>query len=194
MSALFLALLLGFVVEGGGRLPMLFIALQRRFRAPIAVGAGMALGLGANAAIAAAVGASVAPLLTPEARRLMVALALGLAGGGLLLPVRAPDSLGGWRIGALPTAALGLFILGFGESGVFVTGTIAAAWESPWMAGTGGALGGIGACAILAILAGEGCDMTADGRRTTFRLIRALAGVALLLAAFVLAVQALRLV
>lgn len=186
MDALLIAFFLSLIAESGGKLPLLFRALHARYPDGAAVIVGMVLAVGANAAIAAWAGGAIGAMLTPEARRLFLALALVAAGAGLLFAGRSPDMLAGWRAGALLTSAAGLFILGFGESGSFLVVGVAAARADPWMAGAGGMLGGIAAC-LVPLLAGA--VMPEKGRKA----LRIAMGVILILLGFAIAMSALRL-
>ena len=186
MDALLIAFFLSLIAESGGRLPMLFRALHARYRSGAAVIAGMILAVGANAAIAAWAGAAVGNMLTPEARSLLLALALAWAGAGLLFAARPPDELAGWRTGAFLTSMAGLFILGFGESGSFLIAGVAVSRADPWMAGAGGMAGGAVAC--LAPLA-AGAAMPKRGLKA----LRTGAAALLLLLGFSIAMTALRL-
>lgn len=149
MDALFLSFFLCALTEAFGAVPLLFAQLGKRFgNGPVLWGALLAA-TGANAAIAALAGSLIVPMLTPEARALFLALALAAGALPLMRKAALSDSLAGWRIGAFPTIALGLFILGFGESPTFLVAGIAAAYADPWMAGIGGCLGSAAACIAL---------------------------------------------
>lgn len=152
MDALLIALLACLLGEMGDRSQMLCVALAERFRRDSLIIAGMIVATACNAALSAFAGNMIAHLLAPNARNLF--LALGFLAGGItmLMPTKAPDALAGWRIGAFGTSALGLFILGFGESAQFLIIGIAAAWADPVFAGIGGALGIIIACTLAVML------------------------------------------
>lgn len=151
--------------------------------------------LGVIAAQVAIMGAALAGalavrgLMTPNARSLIFGLALLFAGAGALMPPKPPrDRLEGWRIGALPTSALGLFILAFGERVQFV-GFGAAAWGgSPVLAAAGAAIGAIVAGGVAATL-GE-----REWRRLPLRPIGMAGGAMLVLAGLVMALGGLRLI
>lgn len=188
MDALFLAFLLCFLVEIGGRVPQLTLALRQRTEAAWPVTLGLLIATGGNAAIAAGLGRSLAQGLTPEARAVLFALVLLWAGGNRLLPARTPDPLAKWRIGAFLTAVFGVFILGFGESAVLLAAGVAADRASPWLAGVGAWLGMAGAALLVALLSENGFDV----RR--YRALRLVPALLFLLAGFVVLVSALRLV
>ena len=151
--------------------------------------------LGVVAAQVAIMGAALAcalavrDMMTPNARSLIFGLALLFAGAGALMPPKPPrDRLEGWRIGALPTSAIGLFILAFGERVQFV-GFGAAAWGgSPLLAAMGAMFGAIVAGAVAATL-GE-----REWRRLPLRPIGIAGGAMLVLAGLVLALDGLRVI
>ncbi|ANI77809.1 MULTISPECIES: TMEM165/GDT1 family protein [Sphingobium] len=141
MDALLTALLGCFLAEIGDKNQLLVLALAARFGRDGAMIAGIFIAAAANAAIAAAAGAFLAPMLGSDARLLFLALALLFLGIGLLWPVKPPDPLVGWPTGPLLTSALGLFILGFGDGSQFLILGIATRTADPILAGIGGALG-----------------------------------------------------
>lgn len=141
MDTLLLALLACVLGETGGRMQRLAGLLDARFGRPAALLLGAACAAAALAALAAAAGAYLLPMLSPEARLLFLALALLTGGATMLWRSRAPDSLSGWRIGPFLTAFLGLLILGFGDSAMFLLVALAAARAEPLWAGVGGAIG-----------------------------------------------------
>lgn len=151
--------------------------------------------LGVVAAQVAIMGAALAgalavrDMMTPNARSLIFGLALLFAGAGALMPPKPPrDRLEGWRIGALPTSAIGLFILAFGERVQFV-GFGAAAWGgSPLLAAMGAMFGAIVAGAVAATL-GE-----REWRRLPLRPIGIAGGAMLVLGGLFLALGGLRVI
>lgn len=151
MDALLLSFFLCALTEAFGAVPLLFAQLGKRFGNGPALWGGLLTATGANAAIAALAGSLIVPMLTPEARALFLALALAAGALPLMRKAVLSDSLARWRIGAFPTAALGLFILGFGESPTFLVAGIAVAHADPWMAGIGGGLGSAAACIVLSV-------------------------------------------
>jgi putative Ca2+/H+ antiporter (TMEM165/GDT1 family) len=79
--------------------------------------------------------------MTPEAKLLLLALALLLAGLGTGWRARRPEALDGWRLPAPLTAVLGLVIMAFGDRMQFVVAALAARTELPWAAAVGATLG-----------------------------------------------------
>lgn len=161
--------------------------LADRYRSAAVVIVAAAAALAAVSAAAVVAGIMLAPLLTPEAKLLMLAMALALQGGGALFPAKGPERLDGWRIGAVTTSFLGLLILLFGDGVQFIVVVLAARASVPWLAAVGATLGGLAVLAPAAVL----------GERAWLRLplgrVRTGIAVVFLLAAAVIAVQALSL-
>jgi len=150
------ALVAAALAQVGDRPAWLAAILSDRYRAPGLVIAMAALALLGAGLLAAAAGALLAPRLTPEAKQLFLALALLFQGGGALFPVRAPDRLARWRIGAAATSFAGLFILAFGDGVQFVVLALSARAELPWLAAIGATLGSLAAIGPAAILGEAG--------------------------------------
>src|SRR3546814_8417770 len=83
------------------------------------------------------------PMLTPEARALLLALALVSAGGAALFKAKAPDALPDSRLGAFATGLLALLALGIGDRTQFVTFALAARTPIPALAFVGATLGSL---------------------------------------------------
>lgn len=141
MDALLIALLGCLLAEMGDKSQLLVRAFAARFDRNGPVVAGIAVAVIANAALAAAGGTLLAPMLGSDGRLLFLALALLFLGIGMIWPVKAPDPLAGWRIGPFLTPALGLFILGFGDGAQFLILGVAARTADPALAAAGGAIG-----------------------------------------------------
>lgn len=154
MEALVPAFIAALVTQFGDRSAWLAAVLGDRYRRPliVALAAGLAHALGNG--LAALGGGLVAAMLTPNAKALLVALALLLGGGGALFPMGKLDRLERWRMGPVVTALLGIFILALGDRTQFLTFAIAAGTGAPWLAATGAALGAF-AVAFVATLVGE---------------------------------------
>lgn len=182
------ALVVAALAQVGDRPARLAAMLADRYRAPLTVVAAAALALALASGIAAALGALLAPTLTPEAKQLLLALALALQGVGAVWPVRPPERLDGWRLGVFPTSFLGLFVLLFGDGVQFVVATLAARTPVPALAAIGATLGGLVPLAAAAIWG--------ERRWLTLPLVtaRRVIGAAFLLAASWLGLGALRLV
>jgi putative Ca2+/H+ antiporter (TMEM165/GDT1 family) len=141
MDALLITLLVCLLGEMGDRCQLLTLAFSIRFARPLAVMAGILVAAFANAALSALAGGFLAPMLGDAARLLFMASALVFTGVGLLMPVKAPDPLAGWRIGPFLTSALGYFILAFGNGAQFITLAVAVRTADPVMSAIGGGLG-----------------------------------------------------
>ena len=141
MDALLIALLGCLFGEIGDKGQLLVLALAHRYQRDGAIIAGVAVAAIANAALSAAAGAWIGPMLGHDARLLFMALSVLFLGVGLLWPVKMPDTLDDWRIGPFLTTALGVFILGFGDGPQFLILGIATRTADPALAAIGGAIG-----------------------------------------------------
>lgn len=182
------ALVVGCLAQIGDPSAWLAAILADRFRRSGAVILAAAFALLAASALAVAAGLILAPLLTPNAKLLMLALALALQGGGALWPAKAPDPLAGWRTGAFLTSFLGLFILAFGDGVQFVVVTLAARSAVPPLAAIGATVGSLAVIAPAAILG------AAAWRRLPLDIARRAIGAGFLLVALILALSALQLI
>jgi putative Ca2+/H+ antiporter (TMEM165/GDT1 family) len=188
MDALMAALVAAALAQVGDRPAWLAAMLADRYRAPGLVIAMAALALLGAGLLAALAGALLAPRLTPEAKQLFLGMALLLQGGGALFPVKAPDRLAGWRIGAAATSLIGLFILAFGDGVQFVVLALAARADLPWMAAVGATLGSL-AVIVPAAVSGE-----AGWTALPLVAMRRIIGALFVLAALWLGLGALRLI
>lgn len=145
MDSLLSALVGCLLGEMGDKSQLLLLALAIRFNRDGAIIAGMVVAAVANAAISAAAGGFIGPLLGGDARLLFLSLSIVFLGIGMLWPIKEPDTLSGWRLGPFLTSTLGLFILGFGDGPQFLILGIAARSGDPVLAGIGGAIGIIAA-------------------------------------------------
>lgn len=188
MDALVAGFVAGLLLAAGDRTAWLAAILAERYRRPGTVIFGATVALAGSNAVAAIGGAVIAPSMTPNARALLLALALIFAGvGGFFAPKR-PNALVGWRIGALLTSTLGLFILAFGERTEFVTAALAARSPLPALAAVGTTLGTL-AVTVVAVGLGER-GLTA----LPLAAVRIGVGIVFLLAGLVIGLGALRLV
>lgn len=182
------ALVAAALAQIGDKPAWLAAILADRYRAPGLVIAMAALALLAAGLLAALAGALLAPRLTPEAKQLFLAMALLFQGGGALFPVKAPERLAGWRLGAALTSLLGLLILAFGDGVQFIVLALAARADLPWLAAIGAMLGSLAVIVPAAVLGESG--WTALPLATIRRVIAIL----FLLAAFWLGLGAIRLI
>ncbi|MEG3163493.1 TMEM165/GDT1 family protein [Sphingomonas sp. PB2P19] len=181
------ALVAAALAQIGDRTAWLAAILADRYR-PARVIAMAAIAMLAASGLAAFAGTLLAPMLAPNAKQLMLALALLLQGGGAFFPAKAPERLQRWRIGALATSALGLFILAFGDGVQFIVVTLAARSPVPALAAVGATIGSL-AVIVPAAVMGE-----AGWTALPLKRVRIGIGVALLLAGLFLALGALDLI
>ncbi|WP_254606523.1 TMEM165/GDT1 family protein [Sphingomonas bacterium] len=149
------ALVVAALAQCGDRTGWLAAILADRYR-PAVVIVAAALALAANYALAAAAGTVAAPILSPDAKLLLLACALLIAAGGMPFAPGRPDPLTGWRIGGFPTAGLGLFVMAFGDATQFVAAALAARSPVPWLAGVGATIGSLVVVAPAALLGEAG--------------------------------------
>lgn len=185
MEALLSAFMAAALAELGDKTQWLAFALAVHFRRNGAVLAGIAAAAIANAAIAAAGGILVAPMLNRHAATLLLALALVFAGVGAFLPQKRP-AVGGWKLGAFGTSLAAFFVLELGDKTQFLTFAIAARSPMPVLAASGAAAGVIAAGA--AALTGSAFE------RLPLKGMRRGVGVLLTLLGLIAAVSALRLI
>ena len=182
------ALVAAALAQIGDRPAWLAAILSDRYRAPGRVIAAAALALLAAGLLAALAGSLLAPRLTPEAKQLFLALALLFQSAGAVFPVRPPERLAGWRLGALPTSLLGLFILAFGDGVQFIVLALAARATLPWLAAIGATLGSLAVIGPAALL-GE-----AQWAALPLATLRRIIGALFVVAALGLGLSALRLI
>lgn len=181
------ALVVAALAQIGDRPAWLAAILADRFRPSVIIAAAL-LALAAASGIAAALGALLAPKLTPEAKQLLLALALFLQGAGAWWPGKPPERLDGWRLPGIVTAWAGLFVLLFGDGVQFIVMALAARTPVPALTAVGATLGGVVPLATAAVLGERG--WTALPLLAAKRVVGAL----FLVAALWLALGALRLV
>lgn len=187
MDSLVPAFIAALLAGIGDRPAWLAAILADRYRAPWAVLLGATIALTAANIVAAAGAMLVAPILTPNARGLMLALALLLAGFDSVWRLKPPERLERWRLGAFGTALVGGFILAFGDRSAFLVFGFAARGPSPALAVAGASAAGL-VLAFIAILCGE-----ATWHRPVRRLLSTIGGVLLMLCGTIAALSALRL-
>ncbi|MDB5707956.1 MAG: hypothetical protein JWL96_26 [Sphingomonas bacterium] len=184
MAALVAALL----VEATDRTPWLIAILADRFakRATVILAALFALVI--NFTVVAIGGALIGARLIPEARQLFLAVALLNAGITAFFPIKAPDRLTGWRVGAAATSFFGISILAFGGRTQFIVMALAERGAEPMLAAIGATVGAI-AVVVPAALSGE-----AARRALPITALRVATGLALTVIGAFLALGALRLI
>ncbi len=186
MDALLPAFVAAGLAEIGDRTQLLAILLAAHFRRPGLVIAGIAVAALANGLLAAFGGTLIHDMINHRAIALMLAVGLVLAGAGAFWPPK-PAALSTYGpIGAFATAALGFFILEFGDKTQLLTLAIAARTDSIVLAGIGAAAG-VTLANVPAVLLAERWP-----RLVPLRGIRAGVGVVFLVIGAVVAVGALR--
>lgn len=188
MEAVVPAFIAALLTQAGDRSPWLVAILADRYGRPFTVAFAALLAHAVGNAIAATGALLVAPLLTPNAKQLLLALALIFAAMGALWRLKAPDPLERWRLGAFLTTLLGVFILALGDTTQFFTLAFGVRAQTPWFA-LGGACAGILVVNLAAALIGE-----RSWRQLPIRGFRIAFGLACLLAGAVIGVAALRLI
>jgi len=192
MDAFLLALFLSLILASGGKGPLIVQALRARYSNEAAITSAVLIGLAANVTLSIVAGAFIARMLTPEARSLFFAVALGAGGAGLLFTAKPPSMA---DKGAQSSSAAAFFTSGFrifihslGDGAQFMIVGLAASRAVPGLAGAGGWIGCVVACLFLPPLLRGAISLT---------LVKALRiGVAILLMlfAFFVAMNALRLI
>ncbi|MGL5836997.1 MAG: TMEM165/GDT1 family protein [Sphingorhabdus sp.] len=140
LIATFLTLIL---TETGDRTQLLAAAIALRYGNDRSVIAGFALASLANCLIAAFAGSFVDQWISQDPLRLFNGLAYFLAGTAMLAWRRRTNLLERWKIGPFATAFLGVFILQFGDKGMFVIGANAAMADHWLFPAIGGWLGSL---------------------------------------------------
>lgn len=188
MDALVPAFVAALLAQIGDRSPWLVAILSDRYGKPLTVAFAALLAHGVGNAIAGGGAMLIAPLLTPNAKQLLIALALVAAAFGAFARLNPPDALSGWRLGAFLTPLLGIFILALGDTTQFFAFVFAVSGTSPWFA-VAGATAGAFAVNLAAALIGERGWM-----RLPVRGFRIAFGLLALCGGAVLAASALRLI
>ncbi|MCW4462799.1 TMEM165/GDT1 family protein [Sphingomonas sp. BT-65] len=188
MDALVPAFIAVLLTQAGDRSPWLVAILADRFGKPFLVALAAVLAHAAGNAVAAIGGLLIAPMLTPNAKQLLLALALAFAAMGALWHLKPPDRLEGWKLGAFLTPLLGVFILAAGDTTQFFTLAFAAQEPAPVLAAAG-ATAAVLVVNTAAALAGEKA-----WRKLPVRAYRIGFGLICLAAGVILALGALRLI
>lgn len=131
MDQILLPFLVAGLAEMGDATQQLTRLLSRRFARRGAVIAGVALAAFVNAALAAAAGALIRPLLPFRAISLLLGLALVAIAIGNLLRAKAKDTARDWRLGAFATSAIAFLILSFGDKSQLAIAAFSARGGAP---------------------------------------------------------------
>lgn len=188
MDSLVPAFIAVLLTQAGDRSPWLVAILADRFGKPFMVVFAAFLAHAMGNAVAAAGGLLIAPMLTPNARQLLLALALLFAAMGALWRLKPPDRLEGWKLGAFATPLLGIFILAAGDTTQFFTFAFAVRGPSPVLAAIGATI------AVLVVSTAAALMGEKAWRRLPIAPYRIGFGLLCLTIGFVLAAGALRLI
>jgi putative Ca2+/H+ antiporter (TMEM165/GDT1 family) len=156
MDALMAALVAAACAQVGDRTAWLAAILADRYRKILLVVVMAALGVALAAIGATAAGVLLAPKLTPEARQLLLALALTVQGGGALFRTKPPVRLDGSKLGAAATSLAGVLALAVGGGLPFIVLAIAARSTMPWLAPVGATIGSLAVIVPAAMLGESG--------------------------------------
>jgi Ca2+/H+ antiporter, TMEM165/GDT1 family len=182
MDALMAALVACFACQLSDRLGWAASAQAVASGRPVAALLGVALALAVANALAGAGAALIAPLLTPNARALFLALALGSAALGGMTAPKPPVAQA--RLGTFAASLAAGIALGLGDRSQFLAAAFGVR-SSPVFAAIGATLGGTAACSV-AILGGP--NVAARLRSRAVRLpiagVLLIAGIAAALSAF----------
>lgn len=176
------------LAEWGAKTQFLVVALAARYRRPLPILLGVALAATANSLIAAYAGSLVHDRVPLRALALLTALALLFAGAEGLFPARPKPIGGSWRTGPFVTAAACFFLLELGDRTQFITAAISARFNAFALAAAGAAAGILISSAPAAVL---GARLE---RKVPLRAIRLGGAILFLIAAFIVSINALRLI
>ncbi|WP_404372427.1 TMEM165/GDT1 family protein [Sphingomonas sp. MMS24-J45] len=184
MAALVAALL----TQASDRTPWAAAALGDRYSGGKgAVIAATALALALGNAIGVVGGMLVAPALSPNARDLLLAVALFSGGVTAFWPIKRHKPRD-WRGGAFLVTLMTMVMLGFGDRMQFITAALATRSETPALAAVGATIGAL-AVIVPAIMLGD-----AKLRRVPTGAVRLIAAGLLTVAGVVQGLGALRLI
>lgn len=186
MEALVPAFLLAAITQLCDKPALLTAILADRYGRPLTVAIAAGLAHAAGNFVAAGAGTVMAPMMTPNARALLLALALIFGALGAIGSGKMPHRLAGWKLGSFFTALLGVLILSFGERTPFFTLALSTGGQ-PWFAAAGASIASFAVAFVAAVL-GERI-----WRDAPLRWLRILSGVAFLVAGCWIGVNALRL-
>ena len=154
MDALMAALVAALLTQASDRTPWAAALLGDRYSSAKGVVIVAALlALAAGNALGVVGGIVVAPLLSPNARNLLLAVALFSGGITAFWPPK-PPKVRDWKIGAFAGSLSSIGMLGFGDRMQFITAALAARSETPALAAVGATIGAL-AILVPATLLGE---------------------------------------
>jgi Ca2+/H+ antiporter, TMEM165/GDT1 family len=188
LDALLSAFVAAGLAEWGDKTQLLAAARAARYARSLPLLAGITLAALIHALIASFGGVLVHDFVTIRALSLLVGLALLFAGFAGLVSRKAPAILLSEKSGAFVAALVCFFFAEFGDKTQFLTFSIAARFDSLLLAALG-ATAGVLAASLPAVLLGD-----ALARTLPLRGIRMAIAILFLLLAFIIAVNAWRLV
>lgn len=188
MDALITSFIAVGLAEFGDRTQLLAALLAARFGRTGTILAGLLLGALVNLTLAAAAGALVSQFVTRDTAGLLVALALLVAGAAGLFARSVPNAIAQADKGPFLAALAGGFLLEFADKSQFLTFARATHSDAPLLT-VGGAAAGIAAACLPALALGARLPATLPVPP-----IRIAIACALLLAAGIVAVGALKLI
>jgi putative Ca2+/H+ antiporter (TMEM165/GDT1 family) len=187
MDALMAALVAALLTQATDKTCWLAAKLGTRFERPVTILVAITIALAIVNAAAAFSATLIAPVLSPNAKSLLLAFALISAGASSLFALK-PPKLSDARAGAFVASLAGALALGLGDRSQFITFALAARTPLPALAAIGATIGGL-AVIVPSVLAGE------PGRAALpFTPIRITVAILLLLAGAISGLSALRLI
>lgn len=175
--------------QASDRTAWLAAIMGDRYQKPTILMVAAVLALALGNALGAVGGTLIAPIMTPNARALFLAIALISAGSSAFFRLKPPDRMAGWRIGAFATTLVALLAIGVGDRTQFLTAAIAARTpDAAAFAAIGATLGSL-VVIVPAFIAGERAYLALP-----IRAVRIAIGLVLMVAGTTTGLGALRLV
>jgi Ca2+/H+ antiporter, TMEM165/GDT1 family len=165
---------------------MLTAVLADRYGRPLLTAVAAGLAHAAGNLFAATAGDAMAFLLNPNARSLLLAIALLLSGLGGFVRPKPPKRIEGWSLGPLLTPLMGVLVLSLGERTQFFTFALGVR-GLPGFAAAGATLGAFSVAFVAAVLGEFGWQ------RLSFRWVRIVTNLGFVGAGSYIALGALRL-
>lgn len=141
MEAIFNSLVLVFISEMGDKTQLLALVLAARFRKPIPILWGILIATLLNHALASYVGSIIAPYISPEILRWVLAATFIVFGLWMLIPDKDEGLKTSDRFGAFVTTLIAFFIAEMGDKTQLATVALAAKYPSMLAVTVGTTLG-----------------------------------------------------
>lgn len=187
MDALVASFVAAFLGEWGDKTQLLVAALAARTQRPGLAFAGVALGAIASSFMFASAGGSLAPMMSPRATGLFLAIALVLAGLTGLVKRREPKT-GSLRLPLILAGFIMALAAQLMDRTPFITMALAARFDAPLLAAAGASAGSLAALLPAAML------RAAFAGNAPVRAVRLTGSGLFLLAGIAMGLSALRLV